>query len=98
MKFQVSSSGLSTFERSWYALGRGVRDISVEDKADAARFPFDEAAEMKNLGASGPHGEESFSTLERRWGAYHTYIGYDPGWQLGGVHAGFNAATAFCKL
>ena len=52
--------------QSWCGIGRGVREVSEEDKADAASFPFDEGAEMKSLGASGPHGEEGFSTLERR--------------------------------
>ncbi|CAK0764903.1 hypothetical protein CVIRNUC_003205 [Coccomyxa viridis] len=46
---------------------RGVRERTEEDKADAAAFPFDEAAEMASLGAMGPHGEEGFTTLERRW-------------------------------
>lgn len=47
-------------------VARGVREITAEDRADAAAFPFDEAAEMESLGALGPHGEEGFSTLERR--------------------------------
>jgi hypothetical protein len=46
--------------------GRGVREITDEDRADAAAFPFDEAAEMKGLGALGPHGEAGYTTLERR--------------------------------
>ena len=45
---------------------RGVRERTAEDVADADAFPFDEEAEMKSLGALGPHGEEGFSTLERR--------------------------------
>ncbi len=51
-------------------LVRGVRDITAEDRADAAAFPYDEAAEMQSLGALGPHGEEGFSTLERRCSAF----------------------------
>ena len=46
----------------------GVRKVSDGDRADAAVFPFDEAAEMLSLGAAGPHGEAGYSTLERRWG------------------------------
>ena len=52
--------------RGGSALHRGVRERTEEDKADAAAFPFDEAAEMASLGAMGPHGEEGFTTLERR--------------------------------
>ena len=48
-------------------LYRGVRERTEKDKADAVAFPFDEAAEMASLGAMGPHGEEGFTTLERRW-------------------------------
>ena len=43
-----------------------MRDITKEDKADLAAFPFNEAAEMRALGALGPHGEAGYSTLERR--------------------------------
>ena len=43
-----------------------MRERTEEDKADVAAFPFDEAAEMASLGAMGPHGEEGFTTLERR--------------------------------
>eukprot|EP00891_Asterochloris_glomerata_P002909 jgi/Astpho2/2909/fgenesh1_pg.00050_%23_152_t len=45
----------------------GVNDITEADKTDQAAFPFDEAAEMKALGALGPVGESGFTTLERRW-------------------------------
>ncbi len=43
-----------------------MRDITKEDKADLTAFPFNEAAEMRALGALGPHGEAGYSTLERR--------------------------------
>ena len=46
---------------------RGVQERTADDIADAAAFPFDEVAEMKSLGALGPHGEEGYSTLERRY-------------------------------
>ena len=46
----------------------GVNDITEADKTDQAAFPFDEAAEMKALGALGPVGEKGFTTLERRSG------------------------------
>ncbi|KAK9817046.1 hypothetical protein WJX72_008852 [[Myrmecia] bisecta] len=44
-----------------------VRDITEEDKADFARFPYSDDVEMKSLGALGPFGEEGYTTLERRW-------------------------------
>ena len=47
-------------------LRRGVQERTAEDVADAAAYPFDEEAEMKSLGALGPHGEEGYTTLERR--------------------------------
>ncbi|CAL5219932.1 g1864 [Coccomyxa viridis] len=46
---------------------RGVQERTAEDIADAAAYPFDEEAEMKSLGALGPHGEDGYTTLERRW-------------------------------
>ncbi len=52
----------------WVVLRRGVRERTPEDRADVAAFPFDDAAEMESLGALGPHGEEGYGTLERRWG------------------------------
>ncbi|KAK9909549.1 hypothetical protein WJX75_003981 [Coccomyxa subellipsoidea] len=60
----------------------GVREITAEDRADAAAFPFDEAAEMESLGALGPHGEEGFSTLERRW--------LRPTLEVVGIYGGFS--------
>ena len=41
--------------------------MSEEDKQDMAAYPHDEAAELKDIGASVYHGEAGFSTLERRW-------------------------------
>lgn len=61
------SSPIFTLEGLCF-LCRGVRERTSEDQADAAAFPFDEAAEMQSLGALGPHGEEGYSTLERRLG------------------------------
>jgi len=56
-----------------FAVCRGVRERTAEDIADVAAFPFDEAAEMKSLGALGPHGEEDFTTLERRYFHHSTF-------------------------
>lgn len=47
-----------------------MRERTEEDIADAAAYPFDEEAEMKSLGALGPHGEEGYTTLERRYVPY----------------------------
>jgi hypothetical protein len=46
---------------------QGVAPTSEEDKKDMEAFPLDEAAELKDIGASGYYGEAGFSTLERRW-------------------------------
>ncbi|CAL8467971.1 g7509 [Coccomyxa elongata] len=63
---------------------KGVREITAEDRADAAAFPFDEEAEMQSLGALGPHGEEGFTTLERRW--------LRPTLEVVGIYGGFLGA------
>ena len=49
---------------------RGVQERTAEDIADAAAYPFDEEAEMKSLGALGPHGEDGYTTLERRYAPF----------------------------
>ncbi len=44
----------------------GVRDIDEEDRHDVSVFPFDEESEAVRLGLEAHHGEEGYSTLERR--------------------------------
>ena len=43
-----------------------VREMSPEDKADLAAYPFDDAKELERLGAYEWTGEEGYGTLERR--------------------------------
>ncbi len=44
-----------------------MREISEEDQQDLAAFPFDEDSEVANLGLKTHHGEDGYSTLERRY-------------------------------
>lgn len=43
-----------------------VAEISHEDHADMAKYPWDAEAEQASLGVIGFTGEEGFSTLEHR--------------------------------
>ncbi|CAL8463240.1 g2774 [Coccomyxa elongata] len=45
----------------------GVREIDEEDRRDVSVFPFNEESEAVRLGLEAHHGEEGYSTLERRW-------------------------------
>lgn len=44
----------------------GLQEITDEDRADVQAFPFDEESEAASLGIEAHHGEEGYSTLERR--------------------------------
>eukprot|EP00884_Botryococcus_braunii_P001993 jgi/Botrbrau1/11795/Bobra.0224s0002.1 len=45
----------------------GVRVVTQEEKSGFAAYPYNEEAELLAMGAITPHGEEGFTTLERRW-------------------------------
>lgn len=44
-----------------------VRPLTEEERHAFAALPFDEKAYMQDLGIEAVHGEEGFTTLERRW-------------------------------
>jgi acetylornithine deacetylase/succinyl-diaminopimelate desuccinylase-like protein len=44
-----------------------VRPISQDERNQFAALPFDEAAFLDELGVSAAHGEDGFSSIERRW-------------------------------
>lgn len=44
-----------------------VAEPTEEDRADAAKYPEDESAQRKRIGATEPVGEAGFTTLERTW-------------------------------
>lgn len=63
-----------------------VIELTPEERAQFAALPFDEAAFCKDLGVPEPHGEQGYSTIERRWarptcdvnGMYSGYTGEGP--------------------
>jgi acetylornithine deacetylase/succinyl-diaminopimelate desuccinylase-like protein len=44
-----------------------VRELPASERAAIAQLPYDEAAYLKQVGASAPFGEKGFTTLERQW-------------------------------
>ena len=44
-----------------------VQSLSIEERAQIARVPFDETAYLEEVGASGIYGESGFTTYERAW-------------------------------
>ena len=44
-----------------------VRALTVEERAEIASLPFDEAGWLASVGASAATGERGYSTLERLW-------------------------------
>ncbi|HEY7034226.1 MAG TPA: dipeptidase [Thermomicrobiales bacterium] len=44
-----------------------VREPTAEERAEAARVPFDDAAVRKSLGSPGFWGEQGYTPLERSW-------------------------------
>lgn len=44
-----------------------VRELSNAERTELAALPFDEAAYLKQVGASAAAGESGYSTLERQW-------------------------------
>ena len=44
-----------------------VRPLTDEEREAFAKLPFDESEFLEESGAPGLHGEEGYSTLERRW-------------------------------
>ncbi len=44
-----------------------VRELTPAERADIAALPFDEAAYLRQVGASATVGEHGYSTLERQW-------------------------------
>lgn len=63
-----------------------VLELSVEERQEFARLPFDDEAFRKDLGVPATFGEVGYSTLERRWarptcdvnGLYGGYTGEGP--------------------
>ncbi len=63
-----------------------VLPLTDAERKQFAALPFDEAAYLRELGASAPKGEAGFSTLERRWarptcdvnGIFGGYTGVGP--------------------
>jgi acetylornithine deacetylase/succinyl-diaminopimelate desuccinylase-like protein len=45
----------------------GIPPLTAARRAEIAAVPFDEAAYVRDLGLSEPHGEPGYSTLERLW-------------------------------
>src|SRR6185312_12976900 len=45
----------------------GIPPLTAARRAEVAAVPFDEAAYVRDLGLSEPHGEPGYSTLERLW-------------------------------
>ena len=44
-----------------------VRELSLAEREEIARLPFDEAAYLAQVGAAAPVGEAGYTTLERQW-------------------------------
>ena len=42
-----------------------VLEATAEDREDAAKYPEDEVAQRKRVGATEPVGEDGYTTLER---------------------------------
>lgn len=79
-----------------------VVDLTVEDKAEIARVPFDEADYIGELGIPDTFGEEGYTTRERLWGRPTLELnGIWGGWQGGGVKTVLPAearAKITCRL
>ncbi|KAK9822482.1 hypothetical protein WJX81_000481 [Elliptochloris bilobata] len=76
----------------------GVVDPSAAERADAAAFPVDEAAEMAGMGANASHGEPGFTATERIW--YRPsldVVGFAGGVTWDGMN-GIVPADANCKI
>lgn len=79
-----------------------VVDLTVEDRAQIARVPYDEDAYIAELGADALFGEEGYTTRERAWARPTLEInGITGGWQGEGTKTVLPArATAkiSCRL
>jgi acetylornithine deacetylase/succinyl-diaminopimelate desuccinylase-like protein len=58
-----------------------VRSLTLEEREQIARVPFDEARYVKELGATVPFGEPGFSSYERAWAR--------PTLEVNGIYGGF---------
>lgn len=58
-----------------------VRSLTDEERAEAARVPFDEKGYLAETGATALFGEPGFSTYERTWGR--------PTIEINGIYGGF---------
>jgi acetylornithine deacetylase/succinyl-diaminopimelate desuccinylase-like protein len=58
----------------------GIPPLTAARRAEIAAVPFDEAAYVRDLGLSEPHGEPGYSTLERLWER--------PTLEVNGIHGG----------
>lgn len=58
-----------------------VLPLTEGERRQFAALPFDEAAYLRELGASAPQGETGFTTLERRWAR--------PTCDVNGIHGGY---------
>ena len=63
-----------------------VEALSVRERAEFKKLPFDEAQFMKQLGVAALRGEEGFSTLERRWAR--------PTFDVSGLSSGYQGEGA----
>ncbi len=60
-----------------------VRELTAEERQTMAALPFDEKAYLESTGSPALHGEEGYTTLERRWAR--------PTLDVNGVFGGFMA-------
>lgn len=58
-----------------------VAEMTTEDKADVATYPYNAEEDQQALGVLGYIGEQGFSALEQRW--------YRPTLEVVGIWGGF---------
>ena len=63
-----------------------VDSLSLRERSEMHKLPFDEAEFMKQLGVSALTGEDGFSTLERRW--------VRPTFDINGLSSGYEGEGA----
>jgi acetylornithine deacetylase/succinyl-diaminopimelate desuccinylase-like protein len=61
-----------------------VRPLSDAERKQFAALPFDEAAFLAELGVPAPHGEASYTSIERRWAR--------PTCDVNGIFGGYTGA------